>query len=186
MKWSSLIVNKRVWNAAVLQSDSVIHIHTFFLNSFPLWFITGDSIWFPVLYIRTLLFIHSKGNSLHLPIPKSQPTPLPPPTLAATSLFPMPMSLFLSCRQVHCAIFKLHIWVISYDICLSLSKLLHRIISSCTHVDANGLISFFDGWIVFHYIFVPHLLYVNEHLSRFQVLAIANSTAMSIGLHYCF
>ena len=45
---------------------------------FPLWFITVYWIELPVLYIRTLLFIYSKGNNLHLPTPNSQSIPLFP------------------------------------------------------------------------------------------------------------
>ena len=52
--------------SGVQQSDSVIHTYSF-SYLFSLWFITGDWIWFPVLYSRTLLSIHSKCNSLHLP-----------------------------------------------------------------------------------------------------------------------
>ena len=40
-----------------------------------------------MLYGRTLLFIHSKCNSLHLPTPNSQFIPLPPP------LPPLPLPL---------------------------------------------------------------------------------------------
>ena len=36
-----------------------------FSYSFPLWFITGYWIWFPVICNRSLLFIHSLYNSLH-------------------------------------------------------------------------------------------------------------------------
>ena len=43
----------------------------FFLYYFPLWSIRGDWIEFPVLYSRTLLFISSKCNGLHLLIPNS-------------------------------------------------------------------------------------------------------------------
>ena len=42
--------------STVQQSDSVIHIYTFFLHSFPLWFIPGYWIQFLMLYNRTLLF----------------------------------------------------------------------------------------------------------------------------------
>ena len=56
-----------------------------FSYSFPLWFITGYWIQFPVLYSRTLLFIHLIHNSLHLLIPNSQSIspllPLPKPHL---------------------------------------------------------------------------------------------------------
>ena len=48
-----------------------------FAYSFPLWFTTGYWVQFPVLYSRTLLFIHSKCNRLHLPTPNSQSIPLP-------------------------------------------------------------------------------------------------------------
>ena len=61
------------------------HTHTY---SFPLWFITGCWTCFPVLYIRTLLFIPSVCNSLHLLIPNSQSSLHHPASpLATTSLF---------------------------------------------------------------------------------------------------
>ena len=47
---------------------------------------------------------------------------------------------------------------------LSLFTSLNMIISSCIHVAANGnfiLFSFY-GWIVFHCIYVPHLLSIKE------------------------
>ena len=50
-----------------------IHIYTFFIS----YHLPSCSI--PVLYSRTSLLIHSKCNSLHLPIPKSQ-SMLPPPS----------------------------------------------------------------------------------------------------------
>ena len=43
-----------------------IHTHTFFLVLFSVMFISGHWVQFPVLYSRTLLFIHSIYNSLHL------------------------------------------------------------------------------------------------------------------------
>ena len=75
---------------------SYTHVDILFLYSFPSWFITGYWVLFPVLYIRTVLFIYSKCNSLHLPTPNSQSIPLPPSSpLATASLFSMSMSLFL-------------------------------------------------------------------------------------------
>lgn len=44
---------------------------------FPLLFITGYWIQFPVLYNRTLFFIHSICNNLHLLVPNSQSIPPP-------------------------------------------------------------------------------------------------------------
>ena len=57
---------------------SYIYIYTF-SYSFPLSFVTGYWILFPVLYSKTLLFIHSIYNSLHLLTPNSQFIPSPPP-----------------------------------------------------------------------------------------------------------
>ena len=55
-----------------------IHCFSYY---FPLWFITGYWIWFPVLHSRTLLFIRPMYNSSHLLILNSQsiaPTSPPP------------------------------------------------------------------------------------------------------------
>ena len=52
-----------------------------------------------LLYSRTLLFIHSKCDGLHLLTPHSQSVPLPTPSpLATASLFSMSVSLLLFCR----------------------------------------------------------------------------------------
>ena len=64
--------------SAVQESDSIIHIYTFFFIFFSIIVITGYWIEFPVLYSRTLSFILSIYNSLHLLIPNSQSVPPPP------------------------------------------------------------------------------------------------------------
>ena len=46
-----------------------------FCFAFSLWFIAGYWIQFPVLFSRTLVFIHSLYNSLHRLIPNSQSIP---------------------------------------------------------------------------------------------------------------
>ena len=87
--------------SAVQASDSVLHtyvcIHiSIFLYSFPLYFISGYWIQFPVLYNRTLWFIHPICNSLHLLIPNFQSKlPHSPSLLASTNLFSVSVSLFL-------------------------------------------------------------------------------------------
>ena len=70
---------------------SYTYIYTY---SFLLWFITGYWTQFPVLYNRTLLFIHPIYNNLHLLISNSQLFPPPTPScLASTSLFSMSESV---------------------------------------------------------------------------------------------
>jgi len=58
--------------------STVIHIYNFFY-SFSLWSLTEYWIQFPVLYSRTLLFIQSRYNSLHLLTPNFQSIPPPAP-----------------------------------------------------------------------------------------------------------
>ena len=97
----------------------------------------------PLLYSRALLFIHSIYNSLQLLTPNSQFFP------ASTSLGNHKSILYV-CESVSVLeigslvpYFRVHIEVISYGICLSLSELLSMRISSCMDVAANGTISFF-------------------------------------------
>ena len=83
--------------------SKAIYIYTFFfLYYLPSWSTPRYWIYFPMLYNRTSLIIHSKCNSLHLPTPNSHSIPLPSCSpLATTSLFSMSGSLFLFCWQVH-------------------------------------------------------------------------------------
>ena len=57
---------------------SYTHIYILFKYSYPLLFITGYWIQFPVLCIRNLLFTHCKCNCLNLPTLNSQSFRLSP------------------------------------------------------------------------------------------------------------
>ena len=59
-----------------IHTHTHIHTHTFFLVLFSIMFISGHWVQFPVLYSRTLLFIHSIYNNLHLLSPNFQSIPL--------------------------------------------------------------------------------------------------------------
>ena len=72
---------------------------------------------------------------------------------------------------------------------LSLTSLTMRI-SSCIHVAANGIISFFFvakqySIMYIYHVFLIHLS-VDGYLGSFHVLAIVNSAAMNIGCVYIF
>ena len=67
-----------------------------FSHSFLLWFVMRYWIEFPVVCIRTLLFIHPIYNRLHLLVQNSQPfSPLPLICLGTTSLFSVSVPMFL-------------------------------------------------------------------------------------------
>ena len=85
-----------------------IHIYTFFIS----YHLPSCSI--PVLYSRTSLLIHSKCNSLHLPIPKSQ-SMLPPPSAPRQ---PQVCSLCLGVCFCSVDRFICTIFTIFYFICL--------------------------------------------------------------------
>ena len=120
--------------SAVQQNDSVTHwcIHILF----PLWFITGYWIRFPVLYSRELLslFIHPIYEFAF-----ANPSPCAPSPLATASLFSKSVSLFMFCRYVHlCHILdSTYKWYHMVFVFLFLTWL-SVIISRSIHVAANG------------------------------------------------
>ena len=83
------------------------------------------------LYSRFLLVIYFIHISVYMLIPISQfiPPPAPPPhfpPLVSIRLFSTSVSLFLPCKPVHLYHFsRFHIYALIYDICFSLSDLLH-------------------------------------------------------------
>ena len=76
----------------VQKNDPVTHTHTFFFSHYPpSCSIASDQTYFPVLYSRTSLLIHSKCNSLHLLTPNTQSIPFPlPPSWQPQAYSPSP------------------------------------------------------------------------------------------------
>ena len=81
------------------------------------------------LYSRFLLIIHFIHISVYMSIPISQVTPSPSfPPLVSIHLFSTSVSLFLPCKLVHLYHFsRFHIYAFIYNICFSLSDLLHSV-----------------------------------------------------------
>ena len=74
-----------------------------------------------------------------------------------------------------------------YNICCTLSELLHSVWQSLSPTVLLQMVLFhsFNGWVIFHCMYVPHLLYSSLcwwTLGSFHVLAVANSTAMNTGV----
>ena len=93
-----------------------------FLN-FILFFYTAASYWLSILYIF----------SVYMSILISQFIPPPPPLprfppMVSIHLFSTAVSLFLPCKPVHLYHFsRFHIYALIYDICFSLSDLVHSV-----------------------------------------------------------
>ena len=89
-------------------------------------------ILFIFLYSRFLLVIYFIHISVYMSIPVSQFIPPPPPChfppLVSIHLFSTFVSLFLPCKLVYLYHFsRFHMYVLIYDICFSLSDLLHSV-----------------------------------------------------------
>ena len=107
-------------------------------TSFPLWFIIGYWIQSPVLYNRTLLFVHPIYKSSHLLLPNlSSLHPCPPGKVCSLCLW---ICFFFVARFI-CTIFSItHIseYMSFYFWLASLSM----IKSSCINAAVNDIISF--------------------------------------------
>ena len=85
------------------------------------------------LYSRFLLVIYFLHIRIYMSIPISQFIPPPSPRTPATGLvsihlFSTCVSLFLPCKPVHLYHFsRFHIYALIYNICFSLSDLLHSV-----------------------------------------------------------
>ena len=96
----------------------------FFFFLFELYFIFLSSRFLLVIY-----FIHI-GVYMSIPISQFITPPPPPhfPALVSICLFSAFVSLFLPCKPVHLYHFsRFHIYALIYDICFSLSDLLHSV-----------------------------------------------------------
>ena len=143
---------------------------TFFQSRLP-----HNTEQFTVQYNRSLLVIHFKYSSVYMLISSSLSHPLSFPKRAINllsklvSLFLFLHDFFLDSTYEGChMIFSSSVWLASLKMTLFGS----------IHVAANSIISFlFYSWVIFHCIYVPHLLYpflCQWTLGCFHVLATIN------------
>ena len=114
---------------------------------------------------RFLLVIYFIYISVYMSTSIFQFIPQPPalhfPTLVSIGLFSTSVSLFLPCKPIHLYHFsRFHIYALIYDICFSLFDLLHSIWQSLGPSTSLQMTQFLSLlWLIFHCIYVPHLLY---------------------------
>ena len=159
-------------------------IHSFFL---PLSSIMFHHKWLDIVPstiqqdLIAYLFQRQWFSSINTKFP-IHPIPSPSPVVTI-SLF----SKSMMWKGSFVPYIRFQIYVISYDICLSLYGLFHLVWESPLPLMLLKMAFFccfvFYGRVVFHCVYIPHLLihsYFDGHLGCFQVLAIVNSAEMNI------
>ena len=144
----------------------ISHTYTYplsLLAFLPIHVTTVHQVEFPFLHSMfslTICFIHSVNSvCVSIPVP---PTPLSPwyPSICSLYLY----SCFCFAQKIIYAIFLdsiyicINIWYLFFSFWLTSLSL---ILSQSIHVSANVpyFVSFYD-WVIFHCIYVPHLLYL--------------------------
>ena len=93
-----------------------------------LYLVTEYQIKLSVLYNNFPLAVYFIYVLVYIPMPLSQFLAPSPSLTVATSLFSVSVSLFLPCKQVQQDHFsRFHMHALTYNICFSLSDLLHSL-----------------------------------------------------------
>ena len=134
--------------------------------------------------------MHSIYNSLHLLIPNSQSMPPPPPRAWPPQVCSVSVSLFsVSWISSLVSYFRLHIEVVSYGICLSLSNSFTQYDNLQLHPRCcqwHYFIPFYRYFALYMYCIFCIPSSVDGHLGCFHVLAIGNSDVLNVGMHVSF
>ena len=148
---------------------------------------------FLLLYITSLWLIYFVTGSFYLLIPFTYFTTFPLTPQTTTSLFCFCVSVSVLFHLIIYFVFldSTYKWdhvVFVFLWFISLSKIPSR----SNHVVRNGKISlFFNGWLIFHYIYVyiptsSLFIHLSVDTGCFHILAIVNDAAMNIRVHISF
>ena len=123
-----LIINQLTHNESTKSSCTYIHKHVFFKYGMLLFWELKFKLFF---FYSVINFIHISVY-MSIPIAQFSTPPSPPhrsfPPLVSIRLFSTSVSQLLPCTPVHLYHFsRFHIHALIYDICFSLSDLLHSV-----------------------------------------------------------
>ena len=114
-------------------------------------------------YTHQCIHVNSNRPIHHATTPNTPPQPCCFPPLVSIRLLSTSVSQFLPWKPVHLYHFsRFHIYALIYDICFSLSDLLHSGWQSLDPSTSQQMIQFFSFlWLsnIPLYIYIPHLLY---------------------------
>ena len=142
-------------------SDQVTHINIFFFLTLSIMFFKSG--WYSSLCYTAGSYFLSTLNAIvciyKTPAPCPSHSP-PPPPWQSQVCSPCPWVSLFSVDRFTYAIYYIPyindiIWYLSFSFWLTSISMR---ISSSIHVDANGISLSFYGWVIFHCIYVAHLL----------------------------
>ena len=131
----------------------------------PIQVTTDHWVEFSKLYNRFSLAVcfipHISSVYVSIPVSQLIPTPLPPL-----------VSICLLSRSVNSPIPFSHIYALIYDVCISLSDLLHPECQSPGPSISMQMVQLHSlyGRVIFHCIYVPHFLYPSLYWWTFKLL----------------